>query len=206
MVSFDVWVAFTAAAALVLMTPGPSTMLALAHGFRFGRRRAAATVLGIVSADATHVAIVVVGLSALLALSVQVFTVLKWVGVAYLVWLGIRYWRSPPPSESAADDDGSWHRRWLTGYLVTITNPKPILFHVAFFPQFVDPALPRGPQLLLFGATFLVIALATLFGYAGFAGRVRHWFLAPRRARWLNRMTGTLLLGAGVLLAGLRRA
>ena len=205
LVAPDLWAAFALAALIVLVTPGPSTMLALAHGFRAGPGRAMATVAGIVSADLTHVIAVVFGMSALLAASVELFTYLKWAGVAYLVYLGIRYWRSPPLRLDGAPDGRSHRGRFAEGYLVTLTNPKPILFHIAFLPQFVDPALAQQPQLAVFGATFVLLAAMTLSGYAFFAGRLRGFFSGGNRGVWLNRLTGSLLIGAAGALAGLRR-
>lgn len=205
-VSPDIWLAFAVAAFIVLCTPGPSTMLALAHGLRFGSRRAAMTVAGIISADATHVVIVISGMSAILTASVAMFQALKWLGVIYLVYLGIRFWRASP-SEVGADGGGRGQGgRFAEGYLVTLTNPKPIMFHLAFLPQFVDPAGPQQAQLVLFGVTFLVLAGLVLSGYAFFAGRLRRALAVDGRALWLNRAAGSLLIAAAMALAGLRRA
>jgi len=203
--SFDIWLAFALAALIVLATPGPSTLLALAHGFRFGRGRALVTVAGIVSADATHVLIVALGLSALLEWSVQVFGVLKWVGAAYLIYLGIKYWRARPIVAEGDSGGRSGHGRFAEGYLVTLTNPKPILFHIAFFPLFIEAASPQGPQFAVLGTTFVLLAATVLTGYVFGAGALRRVPSAPGRARWMNRITGSLLIGAGVALAGLRR-
>jgi len=164
--AFEVWLAFFATAAIVIVTPGPSTLLVLAHGLSYGRRRAYATIAGVITADATHVVIAAFGLTALLAVSAEVFTVLKWVGVAYLIHLGLRYWRAGP----------------------------------------LDLDATQGPQFAIMGATFVGIALIVMTFYAGFAGAIRHWFSTAGRHRRLNRGAGSLLIGAGVVLAGLRRA
>ncbi|MCP4329781.1 MAG: LysE family translocator [Alphaproteobacteria bacterium] len=205
---FSVWLAFFAAAAIVIVAPGPSTLLVVAHGLSFGRRPTMATILGVISADSTHVVVAAFGLTALLAISAQVFTVMKWVGVAYLIYLGIRYWRAGPIDlgGGAQNGQGSTRKRFLQGYLVTLTNPKPILFYVAFFPQFLDPAAAQGPQFAIMGATFVAIAFAVMSLYATFAGRVRRWFNTSRRQLLLNRGAGTVLIGAGLILAGLRRS
>ena len=206
--AFDIWLAFFATAAVVIVTPGPSTLLVLAHGLSYGRRPASATIAGVIAADSTHVVVAAFGLTALLAVSAQVFTVLKWAGVAYLIYLGLRYWRAGPIDLGATGGGGgrSAKGRFAQGYLVTLTNPKPILFYVAFFPQFLDPVAAQGPQFAIMGATFVAIALAVMTVYAGFAGAIRTWFQTGRRQRWLNRGAGTLLIGAGLFLAGLRRA
>jgi threonine/homoserine/homoserine lactone efflux protein len=151
--------------------------------------------------------VVVLGMTSVILALATWFEWLRWAGVAYLIYLGIQQWRAAP---LALDDletrpTPSWRLFWQ-GVLVSATNPKTLLFYAAFFPQFVDPASPPGPQLALLCATFLVIATVLDGAYALLAGRLRPWLRDRRRARLRNRLAGSCLIAAGVGLALARRS
>ena len=127
--------------------------------------------------------------------------------MAYLIFLGVREWRARPDTRAgAAGDAASARACFWQGFMVSATNPKTLLFYAAFFPQFVDPALPPGFQMVVLSVTFVAIALVFDGSYALLAGRARRWFANERRARVRNRVTGTLLIGAGLGLAIVRKS
>jgi threonine/homoserine/homoserine lactone efflux protein len=134
------------------------------------------------------------------------FEWLRWAGVLYLVYLGVQQWRAPPVAVEDVEPEATLSRAlFWRGFLVSATNPKTLLFYAAFLPQFVDPARPPLRQLLLMSATFLGIAIVLDGSYALLAGRLRRLFRGRRGARLRNRLTGALLIGAGLGLALARR-
>jgi threonine/homoserine/homoserine lactone efflux protein len=150
------------------------------------------------------------GLGALLATSAAIFTVLKWIGAAYLIYLGIKLWRAPVAANggSAADEPVKAERPvriFLHAYLVTALNPKSIIFFVAFLPQFIDTTRPVVTQLVIFEATFLVLATANATLYALMAAMARHQIRKPSVQTVVNRTGGTLMIGAGLLALGWKR-
>jgi len=204
--TFETWLAFVAAAAVLLAIPGPTITLVIAYALSRGRSAAWWTVGGVVLGDFTAMTASLLGLGALLAASATAFTVVKWLGAAYLVWLGISLWRAPvaaPEAQAAVAVPG---RRILAhAFAVTALNPKGIVFFVAFLPQFVSPAAPLLPQLVTLEVTFLALAALNCGLYALLAARARSRLSSPGARRWLNRIGGGVLVGAGIAAAGLRR-
>lgn len=203
------WLAFVAASAVLLAIPGPTILLVISYALGHGRRYAAATVAGVALGDFTAMTASMLGLGALLAASATVFTLLKWVGAAYLIWLGIRLWRAPVSERldvPAAEGAGRPIAVMLHAYAVTALNPKSIIFFVAFLPQFLDPAAPVLPQMAIFEATFLVLATLNAAAYALLASLARGAIRKPAVQRAVNRTGGTLMIGAGLLALGWKRA
>jgi threonine/homoserine/homoserine lactone efflux protein len=199
----QLYLAFVAATAVMILLPGPLVMLTVAHSLSFGATRALVTVSGAVLAIALQLLVTMIGLSWLMLILADGFELLRWAGVAYLVWLGIQQWRAPVDQPGAALPVSS-RRLFGQGFLVTIANPKSLIFLAAFFPQFVDPTAPWLPQMVLLGVTFVVIGFV-LTGAWGFAAdRTRVWFRG-KRARIRNRIAGSLMIGAGLGLALVRR-
>jgi len=203
------WLAFSAAAAVLLAIPGPTILLVISYALGHGRRFAAATVAGVALGDFTAMTASMLGLGALLAASAAVFTVLKWVGAAYLIYLGVRLWRAPvgegmevPGTQSPARPGAIL----LHAYAVTALNPKSILFFVAFLPQFLDSHAPVLPQMVIFETTFLVLATLNAAAYALLASLARGAIRRPAVQRAVNRTGGTLMIGAGLLALGWKRA
>jgi threonine/homoserine/homoserine lactone efflux protein len=208
--SIEHWLAFVAASAILLAIPGPTILLVISYALGHGRKVASATVAGVALGDFTAMTASMLGLGALLATSAAIFTVLKWVGAAYLIWLGIKLWRAPIAIEGA---DGTMSvpaekplRIFLHTYVVTALNPKSIVFFVAFLPQFLDLSRPLFNQMLIFETTFLVLATLNATLYALMASAARHTIRKPKVQTIVNRTGGSLLIGAGLLTAGLRRA
>ncbi|WP_457812016.1 LysE family translocator [Sinorhizobium meliloti] len=208
--SFEHWFAFAAASAVQLAIPGPTILLVISYALGHGRKIAGATVAGVALGDFTAMTASMLGLGALLATSAAVFTVLKWIGAAYLVWLGIKLWRAPVGNDSGSTVETSPAERplriFLHTYAVTALNPKSILFFVAFLPQFLDLSRPLFAQMAIFETTFLILATINAALYAWLAAAAGSTIRKPNIRRIVNRLGGSLLIGAGFLTAGLKRA
>ncbi|QRM56002.1 LysE family translocator [Sinorhizobium sp. BG8] len=207
--SFEHWLAFAAASAVMLAIPGPTILLVISYALGHGRRTAGATVAGVALGDFTAMTASMLGLGALLATSAAIFTVLKWVGAAYLVWLGIKLWRAPVAGDAvsgANPPEENPYKIFAHAYVVTALNPKSIVFFVAFLPQFLDLSRPLFAQMVIFEVTFLVLATLNALTYALMASAARQTIRKPTVQKIVNRTGGTLLICAGLLTAGLRRA
>jgi len=202
--------AFAVVAFIGIATPGPTVLLALSNGSRFGAKRALPGMVGAVLSDFVLIAAVSLGLGALLAASEFWFSVLKWVGVAYLTFLGISMLRSKGSlSEAAlygaARQNASTRGLFLKAFLVAVTNPKGYLFFTAFLPQFIDPARAQAPQYLTLGIVFATLDFFIMGGYALLGAQAAR-VLAGSAARWLDRLCGGALLVLAGSLAFYRRA
>ncbi len=206
--AFETWLAFTAASAILLLIPGPTVLLVVSYALGQGWRTALPMAIGVALGDFTAMTLSMLGLGALLATSATLFTILKWVGGAYLVWLGIKLWRAGGALNAVPRSDAASGAKMLGhAWLVTALNPKSITFFVAFLPAVLDPKADFLTQMIVFEATFLVLAFANAFGYALVASRARRLIVSPRAVGVVNKAGGTLLIGAGVAtvtLAGAR--
>jgi threonine/homoserine/homoserine lactone efflux protein len=203
----ETWLAFVAASAVLLLIPGPTILLVVSYALGQGRRVALPVATGVALGDFTAMTLSMLGLGALLAASATLFTVLKWVGAFYLIWLGIKLWRAAGTGAiPEARADGSPLKMMAHAWLVTALNPKSLTFFVAFLPQFLDPAGDWLTQMAIFEATFLTLAAANAFGYALVAGRLRGAIGSPRIIAAVNRTGGTLLIGAGLATLAWRNA
>lgn len=201
---WELWLIYLAAAVGLSLTPGPNGLLSLTHGAQYGLRRTVATILGGVLGFLALIAGSLAGLGALLAASEQAFTIVKWLGAAYLVYLGVRLWWSPPPVtalERAARGHGRprlGNRLFRQGFLVAVSNPKALIFFAAFLPQFMVDGMPLWQQFLILGGTFALVELIYELVLAGTAQRIAPWL--ARFGRWFNRATGTAFIGIGAML------
>ena len=197
--SFETWVAFAAASSVLLVIPGPTVLLVVSYALGQGWRTALPMAIGVALGDFTAMTLSMLGLGALLATSATLFTILKWVGAAYLVYLGIKLWRAGGTLDAAPRTDPVSAAKMLGhAWLVTALNPKSITFFVAFLPAFLDPKADFLTQMLVFETTFLVLAFANAFGYALVASRARRLASDPRAISVVNKVGGGLLVGAGV--------
>ena len=204
----ETWLAFVVAAWLISLSPGAGAISCMAAGMRYGYARAMWNILGLQLGILFVLAIVAAGLGAIIAASTALFTLIKWLGAAYLVYLGIRQWRAPaaPVTDAGADVTGTPRQLVTRGFLVNATNPKGIVFMLAVLPQFIDPALPQLPQYVVCGATLFFTDLVVMSGYTGLAARVLRLLREPHHVRWVNRTFGGLFVAAGAVLATFRRA
>jgi len=201
---------FSLVALVAIATPGPTVLLALANGSRYGLRRSVPGMLGAVASDVVLVAAVALGLGALLAASEFWFSVLKWVGAAYLAWLGLRLLRSQGgfelPEDGGPAPAASARGIFLKSFLVAVTNPKGYLFCSALLPQFIDPAAAQAPQYIAICAVFCALDFAVMFAYALTGARAVR-LLKAGAVRWLDRACGGALLAlAGSMLFWRRSA
>jgi threonine/homoserine/homoserine lactone efflux protein len=200
--SVEVWIAFVAASTILLIIPGPTVLLVVSYALGQGWRAALPMAVGVALGDFTAITLSMLGVGALLATSAGLFTALKWLGAAYLIWLGVKLWRAGGTLEAEPRTDRASAAKMLGhAWLVTALNPKSITFFVAFLPQFLNPELSFVTQMLIFEATFLVLAFANALGYAVVASRARRLAGNPRAISWFNRAGGTLLIGAGLATA-----
>ncbi len=197
--TFESWAAFAAASSILLVIPGPTVLLVVSYALGQGWRTALPMAIGVALGDFTAMTLSMLGLGALLATSATLFTILKWVGAAYLVYLGIKLWRAGGTLDAAPRTDAVSAAKMLGhAWLVTALNPKSITFFVAFLPAFLDPKADFLTQMLVFETTFLVLAFANAFGYALVASRARRFASDPRAIGVVNKVGGGLLVGAGV--------
>ncbi len=201
----EIWLAFVAASIALVVIPGPTVLLVVSYALGQGWRAALPMAIGVALGDFTAMSLSVLGIGALLMASATIFTLVKWIGAGYLVYLGIKLFRagghlSAEPKTGAS----SALRMGLHAWLVTSLNPKGIIFFVAFFPQFVDPHAPFWPQVLTLQATFLVIAFSSVLVYAAFASQARGLVRSERVIGTVNKVGGTMLIGAGVASVAIR--
>lgn len=201
-------VVFATVALIGIATPGPTVLLALTNGSRLGVRASLPGMVGAVLSDFVLIAAVALGLGALLAASEFWFSVVKWLGVAYLVYLGIRLLRSEGtlqlPQDASGSERPSARAVFLRSFLVAVTNPKGYLFFSAFLPQFIAPDQPQLAQYLILAVTFAAIDFAVMFGYAA-AGAKAIRLLKARGVLWLDRACGGALLALAASLALYRK-
>lgn len=200
----SLYLAFVLATAILILIPGPNVSLIVANSVAYGTRYGLLTVAGTSSAVLVQVIITALGMTAVLGTLAYWFEWIRWIGVAYLVYIGIQQWRADPIDLTRTPPQPkSFRAIYLRGLLVSLSNPKTLLFFGAFFPQFISMDADPQSQIVLLALTFLVIAALLDGAWAVLAGRVRR-FLGSR-GRLRNRLSGGLLIGAGLGLALARR-
>ena len=198
--SLQLWLAFVAASAVLLIIPGPTILTVISYSVAHGKRANVPLVAAVALGDSTALVVSLLGLGALLATSAFWFTAIKWVGGLYLLYLGIKLLRAgiSPAVLAAPAAPGSRWRLFANTYLVTALNPKGIVFFVAFLPQFIDPRANVTHQLWVLALTFVSMAALNATLYAVFAGSARRLLASPRAQRRFNLAGGSLLSAAGV--------
>jgi threonine/homoserine/homoserine lactone efflux protein len=206
--TWDLYAAYLVATIIVLTLPGPTVMLVVSYALAEGRRSAWATVAGVAAGDLTAMTVSLAGMGAVLSASADLFAALKWIGAGYLIYLGVKLWRVPPTLDAPTPGATRRSATAMMGhaFAVTALNPKSIVFFVAFLPQFVRAEAPVTPQLLLLGTTFLVLAIVNAAAYALLAGGIRDTVRRPPVLKTINRVGGSVLIGAGILTAAVRRS
>lgn len=209
--SWTLWFALFVTTLVVSLSPGPGVLAAVSAGLQHGFARGHAVAYGLALGVWTQLAVIGVGLGALLAASDWAFTAVKWVGAAYLVWLGIQQWRAPAQGLSVqgpADGAPLLTRRaiLLRGWGVNALNPKGTVFLLAMLPQFIDASRPLLSQYLVIALTCGAIETAVMVFYAGLAARLQHTLRSERNMRWVNRGMGSLFILAGTALAVFKRS
>ena len=200
-VALTTWLGFLLASTLIALSPGPGAATSMSAGLRHGYRAALCAIGGLQSALLIQLLVVFAGLGALLSASTTAFDLMKFLGAAYLVWLGIQKWRDAPRAIGDDADANKARGLFTQGLLVNLTNPKAIVFMAALMPQFIDPARPQWLQFIIIGATVCGVDILVMSGYALLAARLRRWLRDSRALKAQNRFFGGVFIGAGILLA-----
>ena len=201
--NLHLFTAFLLITFVLVIVPGPIVTLVISTGATRGTRAALITVAGSTAGNALLITGIALGLSIVIQHAATIFDYLRWVGAAYLVWLGIQAWRHAGASAAMASPRG--HVYFRRGFLAAITNPKTIAFFTAFLPQFVDPALPAGHQLFVMCSVAIAMATLTDCAWGVVAGAGRSFFLQRVSGKWLGRVSGSVLIGGGIWLSLARR-
>jgi len=204
----ELWLAFVATSAVVLAIPGPTVLLVLSYSISHGRAAALPLVAGVALGDSVAITMSLVGLGTLLAASAFWFTIIKWLGGLYLIYLGYRLARgagNPPPAQAGRVGEVSPRKLFGNAFIVTALNPKSIVFFIALLPQFISHADPVIPQLWLLGVTFVSMAAVGATIYALFASSIRRLLSTPRAQKIYSLAGGGLLGGAGIWALTARR-
>ncbi len=206
--SLEIYFTYILATTLILVIPGPAIILVVSQAVTHGRKSVVPLAAGVVFGDFTAMTLSLLGLGAIMSASAALFTIFKWIGALYLLYLGINLWRANPESDSVknGNKDISTRSLFKSSFIVTALNPKGIAFFVAFLPQFISPNKPVFSQLLLLGGTFLFLALVNAALYALFASQLREAIRKTSVRKWFNRCGGTALIGAGIFTAGMQRS
>ena len=202
----NIFLAFVAATMVMILSPGPSVLLTIAHSISYGWQRAISTVAGATVGVAVQLIIAAIGLVSLLNLVAGMFEWLRWVGAAYLIYLGIRQWRSAgtPLEVDSLEESGT--KRFVQGLAVTVPNPKSLIFIAVFLPQFIDTTRPVGVQFVIIVPTFLLITFGITSAWVLIAAKASGFLQSKRAIRSALRGAGGLMVIAGVGLALARRS
>jgi len=200
------WWLFVITGLVLDFTPGPAVLYVLSSALREGSRRSVMAALGILSANAFYFALSALGIGAVLLASPNAFIWVKWLGAAYLLYLGVTSLTGHREvlTVSASKASAPLLKLWSGGVILQLSNPKAIVFFTAIVPQFVDPGRPVKMQMAILGITSTVCEFAVLSLYGALAGRAAQWAREPRYALWTNRAAGVLLILAGIGIASIR--
>ena len=218
--NFSTWLAFFFAACVIAISPGSGAVLSMSHGLSYGVKKTSATILGLQAGLLLVLVIAGAGVGSLLLASEIAFNIVKIIGAAYLVYLGVSQWRSvvradsleikssgfvqPSPVDQVATP--GWRRRFMIGFLTNTTNPKGIIFMVAVLPQFITHKSALLPQLAILGTTMCLIDLVVMHSYAFAAASMQTWFRDAKAMTIQNRFFGGILIGVGTALLFVKRA
>ena len=199
----ETWLAYTLVTTTFLLIPGPTIILVISYSLLRGRQAVIALVLGVGLGDLTAISLSFLGVGVLLQTVATAFYLIKWLGAAYLIWLGIKMWSSASDFTNLDKNNRSnaWREIFSSAYITTALNPKSIVFFLAFIPQFIEPELPFTTQVVILGATFFVLAIISVLGYAALAIYAGQQLHLPLIQRWTHRIGGGLLIGAGGMTA-----
>ena len=205
--TWQIWSAFALVELALCLTPGPAVLLVLSQALSRGAGKAVWSIFGILAANTTYFLLSATGIGAVLLASYDLFFAIKWIGAAYLVWLGVNAFMSATntlPMQAAGGLGNVW-QLFTSGFVLQMANPKALLFFTALVPQFINPHSPLAPQIAILAVTSMAIEFAVQIFYAALADGFSHYAAMPRFAAITNRVAGSLLIAAGVGMAAIRR-
>lgn len=205
---FDLWFAYVGVSAVVLAIPGPTILLVLSYSIAHGRQATLPLVAGVALGDSVAITLSLIGLGTLLATSALWFTIIKWIGSLYLIYLGfmlVHGAKKPLPMQTDATRESSPRKLFGNAFIVTALNPKSIVFFIALLPQFISATHPVAPQLWILGVTFVVLATIGATSYALFAASIRRFLASPSAQKAYSYVGGGLLCAAGVWALSAKR-
>ncbi|MBM7073757.1 LysE family translocator [Shewanella sp. 202IG2-18] len=206
--SIEVWLSFIAASMALCFTPGPTVFLVMAQALNHGKKSVLPLICGVLCGDLIAMSLSLFGVGALLSASATLFGIVKWLGAAYLVYLGIKAWctkveiSSVKPKESQPINSKTVFRDSL---MVTALNPKGIVFFMAFLPLFINAESKVLPQMLILSVSFLAVSAASASFYAVFSGVIRNRVRSVKFQNWFNKLSGGMMCGAGVVTATIQK-
>jgi len=206
--NFDIWISFIIATAIVTILPGPTMLLIMSHAMTYGSKKTLNTVSGVILADCILLLLSLMGIGIVLYSSAVAFNTMKWFGVVYLIYLGIKQYQIKAIESNVtvtAEKDKNGKHMFLEGFLVTVLNPKLIGFFLAFLPQFISQESPMSGQLIVLIPTFLLIVFIVLCGYFLLAEQMKKLINLSKTTEILNKISGSTLIGAGLITATLEK-
>lgn len=204
--SVEVWVSFLLACMVLCFTPGPTVFLVMGQALNHGKKSVTPLVTGVLSGDIIAMCVSFVGLGALLATSSALFSVFKWIAGGYLIYLGIKAWRTKSSDQDAELPTTKGNKVFKEALIVTALNPKGIVFFIAFFPLFIDVNAPVVPQMLIMASTFLLVSGGSATFYSFFAGFLRSKVKTAKFQQRFNKVSGSMLMGAGAVTASMQKS
>ncbi len=205
--NLSIWVSFVGTVLILVITPGPSVLLAAANSIKYGSKKAIGTILGDLSANFLQIALASAGLATIIKTSGHLFQFIKWLGVAYLLYMGISKILSHSKLKLTTKSNGpkSFGKLYLEGFLMSAANPKAIVFFAVLFPMFINETHPFLPQVIILAITFLVLDGSSLLFYTHFATKLKKYLEDNKKVHLQNRIVGALLILSGLLLSLVRK-
>ncbi|PKV52712.1 threonine/homoserine/homoserine lactone efflux protein [Aquimarina sp. MAR_2010_214] len=205
--NLTLWISFIGTVFIIAVTPGPSVLLASANSMNYGTKKTVGTIFGDLSANAIQILLSSLGLASIVISSGDIFGLIKWIGVGYLIYMGVTKIISKPNVEQFKKEnrEKDFLKLYSEGFFMSASNPKAIVFFAALFPLFIDESLAFAPQVLLLGITYLLIDGISLFMYVRFASRLKKYLENKEKIHLQNKIIGSLLIFSGVLLSMVRR-
>ena len=205
--NWTLWISFVGTVLLIGITPGPSVLLATANSMNYGSKKTIGTILGDLSANTLQILLSALGLATIVISSGEIFSLIKWVGVAYLIYMGVTKIIAKPKMEGfeKKSNEKSFFKLYSEGFFMSASNPKAIIFFAALFPLFIDQSLSFAPQVFILGSTYLAIDGICLLIYVQFASKLKNYLENKQKVHLQNKTIGTLLICSGIMLSLVKR-
>ncbi len=201
------WLSFIGTVIIICLTPGPSVLLASANSMNHGARKTIGTILGDLSANTIQILLSSLGLASIVISSGEIFSLIKWAGVGYIIYMGVMKIISAPKigEFKKSNQKKTFIKLYSEGFFMSASNPKAIVFFAALFPLFIDQSLAFAPQVIILGITYLVIDGVSLLLYVNFASRLKQYLEDRKKIYLQNKIIGTLLICSGLMLSMVKR-